>query len=167
MASLGRAGTEEAADLRICLKWTGSSYHLLLPAPCGGEDGGVDALGDDGNGQAGPHSPGPLPTEVSRAGKSGLSRCQNKLTLFPATQSPQVRPAFAKPYKEGRPGEEKSLEWEGQLPSLQLSPDFQKTPCRQALQPIPQDPVEIFDFRAKRRDWNSYFSNVRAAGRVL
>ena len=45
-------------------------------------------------------------------------------------------------------------------PHLQLSPDFQRTLCRQAQKQVPEGTVGIWAFRGKRRDWNSHFLSV-------
>lgn len=45
-------------------------------------------------------------------------------------------------------------------PPPQLSLDFQKTPCRQALKQIPVGAMEIWTFRRKRRNWNSDLLNA-------
>lgn len=44
------------------------------------------------------------------------------------------------------------------IPHLQLSPDFQRSLCRQAQKQVPEGTMEIWAFRGKRRDRNSHLS---------
>lgn len=102
------------ASPTLCLKWKESSYlisfsepHVMkttVPRLC------WRVTGTDGAWATFSRSSSHSGVQRGRIGPS--LRCQNKLALFPATQEA----AFAKPYKEGRPGEGREA-WSGRCPS--------------------------------------------------